>query len=124
MKTIDKLLDKSNHKVYSFSDAFNEIIKNSISGYDGNAKDQLKSFFEDLQKGGCISGMISEFIYHSDCKVFYTAHIDDLEGMKSELEDDLGEPIKNRYNTKHYTFVCWLCFEEYCYDLYRTIFGN
>ena len=69
-----------------------------------------------------MSGLISEFIYHADCKNFYVNHIDDLEEYKTDLEDSIGEPIKNRHNLPHYTFVVWLCFEEYCYQLYNAIF--
>ena len=123
-KTINALLEKSNNKIYSFREDFEEIIKNKIKGYDGKPKDKLKSFFEDIQRGGCQSGIIGKFIYHSDCKNFYIAHIDDLEEFKTEMEEQMGEPIKNRLELPHYTFLCWLCFEEYCYDLYNTIFEN
>ena len=44
--------------------------------------------------------------------------------MKQDLEDNIGEPIKNRQDLPRYTFICWLCFEEYCYDLYRVLFDN
>jgi hypothetical protein len=125
MKTsLKNLLDKSNNVTYSFADEFNTIIEYQIDGYDGKTKDKLKSFFYDLQKGGCMSGIIGDFIYHSDCKNFYIKHIEDLEDFKEELEDQLGEPIQNRHKIVHYTFVVWLCFEEYCYDLYNTIFEN
>jgi len=120
-KTLSKLLHLSNYKDSTFAEDFNVIIENKIAGYDGNTKAKLKSFFNDLQNGGCINGMIGDFIYHSDCKEFYIKHIDDLEEMREDLEAQLGEPIKNRYEVVHYTFMCWLCFEEYCYDLYRTI---
>lgn len=120
---INTLLEKSNYKKYSFVNDFNKIIKAKISGYDGTNEDKLKSFLLDLQKGGCSSGIVGDFIYNSDCKQFYIKHIDDLEDMKSDLQDALGEPILNSSNL-HYTFMCWLCFEEYCYDLYREIFEN
>jgi hypothetical protein len=125
MKTsLKNLLNKGNNTVYSFADEFNTIIEYKIDGYDGKTKDKLKSFFDDLQKGGCMSGIIGDFIYHSDCKDFYIKHIEDLEDFKEELENQLGEPIQNRHKIVHYTFVVWLCFEEYCYDLYNTIFEN
>ena len=119
---LEKLLDTSNHKDYSFTPEFNNIIEAKIDGYNGTKKEQLKSFFEDLQHGGCQSGMIGDFIYNSDCKRFYIEHIDDLEEMKEDLESQLGEPIKDRNSLPHYTFLCWLCFEQYCFDLYSTIF--
>lgn len=123
-KTLINLLSKSNYKEFSFVDDFNTIIADKITDYDGTVKSQLKSFFNDLQYGGCQSGMIGDFIYNSDCKDFYIKHIDDLEQFKTDLEDQLGEPIKDRNSLPHYTFVVWLCFEEYCYDLYRTIFED
>lgn len=117
-----KALMKTSYRIYEVSTVFNKIILSHIESYDGTKKEQLKSFLEDLQQGGCICGMIGEFIYHADCKAFYIEHLDDLENIKSDLEDSLGEPIANRFNLPHYTFMCWLCFEEYCFDIYRSTF--
>ena len=113
---------KSRNTDYSFSKAFDKIISDYAKDYDREktAKENLKSFLEDVQHGGCISGMIRDFVYHSDCKDFYIEHIDDLEEFKAELE----ESIKNRHEIKHYTFVVWLCFEEYCYDIYNNMFED
>lgn len=79
-------------------------------------------FFHDLSYGGCSSGMIGMFIYHSDCKRFYINHIDDLEAFVEDFEEELGERIPNRDHQPHYTFVCWLCYEELAYDIARTIY--
>ncbi len=117
-----KTLQKSTYSNLDVSGVFNEIIINKLGGYDGKGKDQLKSFFEDLRKGGCQSGLIPDFVYNTDCKEFYVKHLDELEGMKADLEENLGEPIVNNQQLPHYTFMCWLCFEEYCYDLYSTLF--
>lgn len=122
MKTLKNLIAKGNKKYYSFSPEFDEIIYNKATNYDGSVKDRLKSFLEDLQHGGCISGLIGDFIYNSDCKEFYIKHIEDLEDFKLELEDCIGEAIKNRHKVVHYTFIVWLCFEEYCYNLYNQLF--
>lgn len=117
-----KAFKQSPYSQYRVSNTFNEIIRRSITSYSGKPKVQLKAFLLDLQKGGCISGMISEFIYHADCKAFYIEFIDDLESIRSELEEAIGEPIGNRFQSPHYTFMCWLCFEEYCFDLYSRVF--
>lgn len=125
MKTINQILDeKNNNSGHSFSEEFNQIIIDKCEGYNGKAKDKLKSFFKDIQHGGCISGMIGDFVYHSDCKEFYINHIDDLEDFKADLEDSIGNTITDRNKLPHYTFVVWLCFEEYCYSLYNEIFEN
>ena len=117
-----KALKKSSYRAYAVSTEFNKIILAHLDGNDIKKKEQLKSFLEDLQRGGCISGMIGEFIYHSDCKDFYISHLDDLEDIRKDLEDSLGEPISNRFESPHYSFMCWLCFEEYCFDIYRNSF--
>lgn len=117
-----KAFKKSMFAQYEVCTEFNKIILSDMTSYDGTKKQQLKSFLEDLQRGGCICGMICQFIYHTDCKKFYIEHLDDLENIKEELEDSLGEPIANRHALPHYTFVCWLCFEEYCFDIYRNTF--
>ena len=125
MKTLTELLEKHQAEdiCNDLQNDFKAVILSHVENY-GKDKPALKSFFEDLQHGGCISGMIGEFIYHSDCRKFYVKHIDALEDMKEELENQLGEPIPNLRSTKHYTFVVWLCFEEYCYSLYRSIFED
>ena len=116
------LKDNSNFNSLEVSKEFNNIIIDKLESYDGKKKQQLKSFFEDLQQGGCISGLIGDFIYNYDCKEFYIKHIDELEEMKEALEDSYGESIPNRHKEPHYTFMCWLCFEEYCSNLYSNIF--
>lgn len=117
-----KALKNSVYSHYKVAKEFNAIILGHIQNYNGSKKEQLQSFLNDLSRGGCICGMISEFIYHSDCKDFYIEHLDDLEDFKSDLEDSLGEPIQNRFESPHYTFMCWLCFEEYCFEIYRRVF--
>jgi hypothetical protein len=103
----------------SFEEDFKQIINEKLQDYD-----KPIDFFEDLQRGGCLSGLISEFIYNSDCKDFYIKHIDDLEWMREDLEDNIGESIKNRHKLPHYVFMCHLAFEEYCNGIYNEVFEN
>ena len=117
-----KALQNTQYHNLEVAKEFNKIILDSLDNYDGKKKEQLKSYLNDLQKAGCQSGMVSEFIYNSDCKDFYIKHIDELEQIKEDLEDSLGELIQNKNSLPHYTFICWLCFEEYCYDLYNNNF--
>ena len=117
-----KALQNTQYNNLEVAKEFNKIILDSLDNYDGKKKEQLKSYLNDLQKAGCQSGMVSEFIYNSDCKDFYIKYIDELEQIKEDLEDSLGEPIQNKNSLPHYTFMCWLCFEEYCYTLYTNNF--
>ncbi len=119
-----KAFEKSTYKDLGVAEKFNAIILNEIQGSGGKKKEQLKSFLEDIRNGGCQSGMVGELTYHEDCKEFYIENIDDLEGIREELEDSVGESIKNSEKLPHYTFMCWLCFEEYCYNLFNNVFES
>jgi len=125
MQTLSNLnlLELSNFSNYSFAQSFTDIINEKAEDYDklNTYENNLKGFLEDLRHGGCMSGIIGEFIYNSDNKAFYIEHLDDLEEFKNELEYMLGEEIKNK-DLPHYTFLVWLCFEEFANDLYMTIF--
>lgn len=101
----------------SFEEVFIDDMVHHASEYE-----TPEGFFKDLAQGGCISGMIGMLIYNSDCKKIYIEHIDDLEVYKESLEDEMGEPICNRHHVPHYTFVLWLCYEEYAYNLGRVLY--
>lgn len=118
-KMLSDVCEEIGYSKYSFAEDFIEDIAYHISQYE-----QPDSFFDDLQHGGCVSGMIGMFIYHSDCKDFYIKNIDDLEDFVMELEDEFGEPVKNRDRQPRYTFVCWLCYEEFAYRIARELFPN
>jgi len=104
---------------YSFEEAFKDIILRQVDNYE-----EPKGFFEDLQHGGCMSGMISEFVYTSVIKDFYVEHLDDLEEFKTEFEESIGDTLPNRHKLPHPTFIVWLCFEEYCYRIYSELYEN
>lgn len=102
---------------YSFAKDFIEDMASHAAGYN-----LPSGFFKDLAYGGCVSGMIGMLVYNMDCKRLYVEHIDSMEAYKEELEGDLGEPIHNTKHFPHYTFVCWLCYEELAYSIGRTLF--
>lgn len=104
---------------YSFIRDFVEDMSVHAAGYNNPV-----GFFKDLAYGGCVSGMIGMLIYNNDCKSLYIKHIDSMEAYKEELEDEMGEAIRNTKHLPHYTFVCWMCYEELAYNIGRTLFPN
>lgn len=104
---------------YDFVDELIEDMAGHAENYD-----TPHGFFHDLSYGGCSSGMIGMFIYHSDCKEFYIQHIDDMENFVEDFEEGLGEPVKNSNRLPHYTFMCWFCYEELGYNIARTLYPN
>lgn len=132
VKTLDDLPDtegfltrmfqevgKDYTKEYDFA---NELLED-MAGHCFNYANPA-GFFQDLQCGGCASGMIGMFIYHSDCKDFYINHIDSMEDFVEELEDELGCSIKNEAKMPHYTFICWVCYEELAFRIANELWDG
>lgn len=101
---------------YFVRDIIEDMVEDSTN-YDNPAM-----FLDDITRYGCQSGMVGMFIYNSDCKKFYIDNIDDMEDYKMDMEESLGEPIRNRKELPHYVFMCWLCYEEIAYNIARTLF--
>ena len=104
---------------YEFVDEFVEDMACHITNYDNPLY-----FFQDLQNGGCASGMIGMLIYNSDCLALYGKYANDLEEFREELEDEIGSPIERDRNIRHYVWICWLCYEELGYQIARYLFED
>lgn len=104
---------------YEFADEFLADMAYHITNYDNPL-----SFFQDLQHGGCASGMIGMVIYNSDCLTLYGKYANDMEEFREELEEEIGSPIKRDKALRHYVWICWLCYEELAYQIGRYLFEN
>lgn len=49
---------------------------------------------EDLQRYGCVSGMITDLIYYDDTNKFYDNYKDDINELLSNLLDGSGLSIQ------------------------------
>lgn len=99
----------------SFAEDFLRDMAEHIEGYSNPL-----GFFNDLTHG-CQSGMIGMLIYNSDCKRIYIEHIDDMEEYAEQIYEEAGF-ISNKNGAPHYTHICWLCYEEFGYQIGRTLF--
>ena len=106
-------------KNYDFAEELLNDMAEECDGYTNPI-----DFFQNLQQGGCGSGMIGIFIYNTDCKKFYIDHIDSMEDFVEELEDELGSPIKNDAKLPHYTFICWVCYEELAFRIANELWDG
>jgi hypothetical protein len=71
---------------------------------------EIETFFADLLQYGCQSGIIGSLIYYSDTHAFYDKHYAQIEELRYELEEALGEPLKPQGDLKNW--YAWLGFEE------------
>lgn len=119
LKAMFKEVGEQYIKDYGFAEELLEDMAEECEGYANPI-----AFFQDLQQGGCGSGMIGMFIYNTDCKNFYIDHIDSMEDFVEEFEDELGCPIKNENKLPHYTFICWACYEELAFRLANELYDG
>jgi len=101
--------------------ALQEILKsepNSLkAAVASEALDQvdIKCFFSNLLQHGCISGMVGSLCYYIDTRNFFDAHYDEIEALREEYEDNIGEPLQIKNDLKN--FLAWFGFEETAYQM-------
>lgn len=89
---------------------------------------------EDLQKHGCISGMIPELIYYDDTNEFYDTYKTDINDLLSNLTQSTGlsveELFKDQFDENdpliidcfNKNLMAWFGFEETSYQLYEQLY--
>ncbi|PHS41580.1 MAG: hypothetical protein COA91_02055 [Robiginitomaculum sp.] len=77
--------------------------------------EDITSFFSDLLQHGCISGMIGSLIYYIDTHKFFDKHYNEIEELRTEYQDNIGEPLQIKNDLKN--FLAWFDFEETAYQM-------
>ena len=83
----------------------------------------MKAVLEDIQHGGCQSGMVSHLIYHVDTGQYYQDHKEEISEMVYELLDSTGCSIRELFwqwdehdpfvlDTNNQNLLAWFGFEE------------
>ena len=95
--------------------------------------DELIRDMEDLQRYGCVSGMITDLIYYDDTNKFYDNYKDDINELLSDLLDGSGLSIQEFFgknfdnddplilNFSNKNLLAWFGFEESSYRIYEEI---
>lgn len=83
--------------------------------------DTPEGFFRDLIDSGCASGLVSHLIYIWDTHAFFDRHYDEIEELREDWEENVGEPIRIKYDLKN--FLAWFAFEETAYRIANDDLG-
>jgi hypothetical protein len=83
-----------------------EVAKEALE-YDCK---NIRDFFSDLLQHGCECGMIGSLIYYVDTHKFYDKNYYEIEELRNEYEDSIGEPLTIKGDLKNY--LAWFSFEE------------
>lgn len=101
---------------------------------DYESADDLLSSMENLQKYGCVSGMIGDLIYYDDTIKFFDDYKEEINEMLSNLIEGTGcsmeelfgdkfdkeDPLVIDYSNKN--LLAWFGFEETVNNLYENIY--
>lgn len=105
-----------------------------IDYYKKLDEDSIMTSMEDLQKHGCISGMIPELIYYDDTNEFYDTYKTDINDLLSNLTQGTGlsveELFKDQFDENdpliidcfNKNLMAWFGFEETSYQLYEQLY--
>ena len=105
-----------------------------IDYYKNLDEDYIMTSMEDLQKHGCISGMIQELIYYDDTNEFYDTYKTDINDLLSNLTQGTGlsveELFKDQFDENdpliidcfNKNLMAWFGFEETSYQLYEQLY--
>ena len=111
-------IDQSRNAACKLKNQLQVIINNepaSIAAYVATEAlyyndDDPVIFFTDLQRSGCQSGMIGGLIYYYDTHAFFDRYYDEIEELREDYEDSVGEPLRINGDLKNW--LAWFAFEE------------
>lgn len=81
--------------------------------------ENLSSFFDDLFRYGCISGMVSSLIYYVDTHKFYDTFYYEIEELRQNYEESIDYPLTIQGDLKN--FMTWWSFEYTAYQLFNEL---
>ena len=97
-----------------------EIIQDEASDYES-----LETYMIDLERAGCVSGMVRALIYYSDTQKFATTHASDINELLSHMLSDFGldtpfELFEEKWDQEdnlclgatNQNLIAWFAFEE------------
>lgn len=74
-------------------------------------KEEQQAYVQDVLQHGCVSGMVSELIYTHHCQEWYDEYYEDIEELRINMEEDIGEPLVIGDRDLKNTYA-WFSFEE------------
>lgn len=63
--------------------------------------------------------MVSRLIYYTDTHAFFDRHYDEIEEMRQDWEDSVGQPLEIKGDLKN--GLAWFAFEEVAYQMMENL---
>jgi len=112
--------------------ALEKRVQKIINGYAEDYENGAKGFLEDLQQGGCQSGMVGELVYYTDTIRFYKNYKDEISILVRDMIGETGESLNSIFkrigwedddplalSDVNQNILAWFGFEETAFNLAR-----
>jgi hypothetical protein len=77
--------------------------------------DNAESFFRDLARHGCVSGMVNSLIYYKQTFQFFDEYYDEIEIVRIDHLGETGEPLRIDGDLKN--GLVWFAFEQTAFEI-------
>lgn len=93
----------------------NQLEKRVAAIVNSYGKDK-KDYVSDVLQYGCISGVVTELIYHYQTHEWFDTYYHEIEELREQYEHETGEPLQIQGDLKN--CLAWFSFEETLRRLY------
>lgn len=106
-------------------EALEQIVESEPNGLKAEVarealnREDIKNFFKDLLQHGCISGMIPSLVYYYDTYVFFNKYYHEIEELRNNWEESVGEPLKIENDLKN--TLAWFGFEQTAWQIVNKL---
>ena len=74
-------------------------------------------YLNDILQYGCKCGCVPEMVFYSDTRDFFDRHYDEIDEIRQDWEDNIGQPIEIKGDLKN--FLSWFAFEHTAWKIER-----
>lgn len=83
-----------------------------------NDPNAINDYIEEVVQHGCVSGVVSMFIYNSDCREFYLENVLDMDEWIANLDYDQRPSLES----PRFVSLCWFAYETISADLQDRLY--
>lgn len=90
----------------------NQLVKYVIEDVLSQNESDMENYMQDVQRHGCMSGMVSSLIYYDDTHKFFDDYYNEIEDLRIEMLEqgiDFLEYIGENDLKNH---MAWMAYEE------------
>lgn len=110
-QTLRRIVEKEPNTIRAF------VAQEALDYHNDNPA----QMFADLSQCGCQCGTIGSLIYYVDTHAFFDRFYDEIEELREQYEDDMGEPLRIKGDLKNW--FAWFAFEETAYRMANDDLG-